>query len=106
MILFRITRENGHGCARAGQAQRHSPADSAIATGNHGDVVTQVKKRPTASHRASVRQGYRKPSDETNRRPDSPLRRLPFGDETRRPVLSISIARLIDFMISPDSLDS
>src|SRR5258705_509899 len=53
VIACRIARETGHGCAGASQAHRHGAADSAIATGLHGDTATQVKKRTIASHRAS-----------------------------------------------------
>jgi hypothetical protein len=85
---FRIARENRHGCARASQAQRHCAADSAVATGHHGDTATQVKKRTVVSHLASreititsivrdatVSQGYRKPSGE-RQRGASPLARF------------------------------
>ncbi|HWS65948.1 MAG TPA: hypothetical protein VN325_24560 [Steroidobacteraceae bacterium] len=53
MILFRIARENGHGCAGASQAQRHGVTDSAITASHYGNTTTQVKKRTIASHCAS-----------------------------------------------------
>ncbi len=52
LILFLVTCENSHGCARAGQAKRHGTADSAVTAGHNGYTATQVKKGCIASHLA------------------------------------------------------